>query len=121
MFCNNARPAPALPADQRCARVFHLSGAAGRLSAKSARQPILVVRSLILESRALIAMQDFSRGEDLLGQAELVLKTSPSPELSADVFLADSSLSHALGKQTLSAEYAAKGLAVLDGDPDGHG
>ncbi len=100
-------------ADWPCQRV---SGAAGRLSAKSARQPILVVRSLILESRALIAMQDFSRGEDLLGQAELVLKTSPSPELSADVFLAYSSLSHALGKLTLSAEYAAKGLAVLDGD-----
>ena len=92
------------------------SGAAARMAAEVARQPILLVRALILESRALIAIQDFSRGEQLLGRAELVLKTSPSSELSADVFLAYSSLSYSLGKHALSAEYAARGLLVLSGD-----
>ena len=94
------------------------AGAAGRLAATAARQPLLQVRSLILESRALIAMQDFSRGEELLGKAELLLKSSPLPELSADVYLAYSSLSYALGKHALSAEYAGRGLAVLKGDTD---
>jgi diguanylate cyclase (GGDEF)-like protein/PAS domain S-box-containing protein len=100
-------------ADWPCQR---RSGAAARRAAESAGQPILLVRALVTESRALIAMQDFSRGEQLLGQAELVLKGSPSPEMSADVFLAYSSLSFALGKLALSAEYAERGLAVLPGD-----
>jgi diguanylate cyclase (GGDEF)-like protein/PAS domain S-box-containing protein len=97
-------------ADWPCQRV---AGAAARNAAQAAGKPLLVVRALIAESRALIAMQDFSRGEELLGRAELVLKANPSPELSADVYLAYSSLSHALGKYALSAEYAARGLAVL--------
>jgi len=100
-------------ADWPCQRV---AAAAARNAAEAARKPILVVRALIAESRALIAMQDFSRGEELLGRAELVLKQSPSPELSADVFLAYSSLSNALGKHALSAEYASRGLAVLRTD-----
>ncbi len=97
-------------ADWSCQRV---AGAAARGAARASAQPILEVRALIAESRALIAMQDFSRGEELLGHAELVLKSHPSPELSADVFLAYSSLSHSLGKHALSAEYAARGLSVL--------
>jgi diguanylate cyclase (GGDEF)-like protein/PAS domain S-box-containing protein len=96
-----------------CQRV---SGAAARTAAEASRQPILQVRALIAESRALIAMQDFSRGEELLGKAELILKNSPSPILSADVFLAYSSLSYALGKNALSAEYAGRGLAMLSAD-----
>jgi diguanylate cyclase (GGDEF)-like protein/PAS domain S-box-containing protein len=100
-------------ADWPCQRV---AGAAARNAAEAARKPVLVVRALIAESRALIAMQDFSRGEELLGRAELVLKRSPSPELSADVYLAYSSLSNALGKHALSAEYASRGLAVLRAD-----
>ena len=88
-------------ADWPCQRV---AGAAARNAAEAARKPLLVVRALIAEARALIAMQDFSRGEELLGRAELVLKGSPSPELSADVYLAYSSLSNALGKHALAAE-----------------
>jgi diguanylate cyclase (GGDEF)-like protein/PAS domain S-box-containing protein len=100
-------------ADWPCQRS---AGAAARSAAESAHKPLLVVRALIAESRALIAMQDFSRGEALLGRAELLLKTSPSPELSADVYLAYSSLSNALGKHALSAEYAQRGLDVLRAD-----
>ena len=100
-------------ADWPCQR---RSGAAAAKAAQASGQPILLVRALITESRALIAMQDFSRGEQLLGQAELILKGAPSPELSADVLLAYSSLSFSLGKLALSAEYAERGLAVLPGD-----
>jgi len=100
-------------ADWPCQR---RAGAAARQAAEAAKAPLLVVRALIAESRALIAQQDFSRGEELLGRAELVLRGSPSPELSADVYLAYSSLSNALGKHELSAEYASRGLAVLRPD-----
>ena len=100
-------------ADWPCQRV---AGAAGKSAARASGKPILVARALIAESRALIAMQDFTRGERLLGQAELVLTKSPSPELSADVYLAYSSLSYSLGKHELAKEYADRGLAVLHGD-----
>ena len=100
-------------ADWPCQRV---AGADAVAAARSARDPVLTVRSLIAQSRATIAMQDFTRGEKLLGEAELILKRSPSQELSADVYLAYSSLSNSLGKQALSAEYAQRGLDVLSGD-----
>lgn len=100
-------------ADWPCQR---MAGAAAGEAARMSRQPILQGRALVSESRALMAMQDFSRGEQLLGRAELVLKDSPSPELSADVLLAYSSLSYALGKTARSAEYARRGLAALAGD-----
>lgn len=100
-------------ADWPCQRV---AGASAVIASQAANDPILKVRSLIAESRATIAMQDFTRGEKLLGEAELVLKGSPSPELSADVYLAYSSLSHSLGKHALSAEYAQRGLDLLLGD-----
>ncbi|KFN41208.1 diguanylate cyclase domain-containing protein [Arenimonas oryziterrae] len=89
------------------------AGAEAHRVALIARQPILVVRGLIAESRASIAMQDFTRGEQLLGDAQVVLKTTPSPELSSDVYLAYSSLSYSLGKHALAAQYADRGLAVL--------
>jgi diguanylate cyclase (GGDEF)-like protein/PAS domain S-box-containing protein len=97
-------------ADWPCQRV---AGAAASNAAQAAGKPLLVVRGYIAESRALIAMEDYSRGEELLGRAELLLKANPSPELSADVYLAYSSLSYALGKHALSGEYAARGLSVL--------
>ena len=100
-------------ADWPCQRV---AGADAVAAARSARDPVLTVRSLIAQSRATIAMQDFTRGEKLLGEAELILKRSPSQELSADVYLAYSSLSNSLGKHALSAEYAQRGLDVLSGD-----
>ena len=100
-------------ADWPCQRV---AGADAVAAAQAAHDPVLTVRSLIAQSRATIAMQDFTRGEKLLGEAELVLKGSPSSELSADIYLAYSSLSNSLGKHALSAEYAQRGLDVLTGD-----
>lgn len=100
-------------ADWSCQRV---AGASAADAARAAGEPILRVRALIAESRATIAMQDFTRGEQLLGQAEVLLSTSPSPELSADVFLAYSSLSYSLGKHAMSGEYAQRGLKVLPPD-----
>lgn len=94
---------------------------AGRQAAEAghaARDPILVVRGLIAQSRGSIALQDFSNSEHLLGQAEVLLKTTPSPELSADVFLAYSSLGSALGKFVLAEDYANRGLRLLTGDND---
>lgn len=73
-------------------------------------------RYLIAESRGSLMQQDFTRGEQLLGQAQVILQHSPSAELSADVYLAYSSLSQFLGKHALSADYAEKGLAQLEGD-----
>lgn len=100
-------------ADWRCQRD---AGSSAHEAALRSGDPILRARARVAESRAAIAMQDFTQGEELLGEAELLLKSTPSPELSADVFLAYSSLSHALGKHALSAEYASRGLAVLTGD-----
>ncbi|MEO8670902.1 MAG: diguanylate cyclase [Tahibacter sp.] len=100
-------------ADWNCQRD---AGERARLSAQLAQKPLLVIRGLIAESRGAISLQDFSHGERLLGEAELLLKTSPLADLSADVYLAYSSLSYALGKHALAAEYADRGLAVL---PDG--
>ena len=97
-------------ADWPCQR---LAGAGAGAAARAAGEPTLRVRALIAESRAAIAMQDFTRGEQLLGQAEVLLSSNPSPELSADVFLAYSSLSYSLGKHALSRDYAQRGLTVL--------
>ena len=100
-------------ADWPCQRK---AGALADLNARGAGQPILRARALVSESRASIAMQDFTRGEQFLGEAEVILKATPSPELSADVYLAYSSLSWALGKHALSAEYAERGLMTLPSD-----
>jgi diguanylate cyclase (GGDEF)-like protein/PAS domain S-box-containing protein len=88
-----------------------------RMAAEMAALPELQVRALIAESRARIAMQDFTRGEQLLGEAERLLKLYPSPELSGDVFLAYSSLSNTLGKHALAAGYAKRGLTALSRYP----
>ena len=53
------------------------------------------------------------QGERLLGAAEHILEGNPSPELSADIDLAYSSLSYMLDKPELAADYAARGLHVL--------
>jgi diguanylate cyclase (GGDEF)-like protein/PAS domain S-box-containing protein len=92
------------------------ASAQATVAASAAGDPVLRIRGLVGESRAMISMQDFTRGEKLLGAAEVLLKTAPSLELSADVDLAYSSLSWSLGKQALSVEYALKGLAVLPAD-----
>ncbi|MFY2764439.1 diguanylate cyclase domain-containing protein [Arenimonas sp. MALMAid1274] len=97
-------------ADWDCQRE---AGMQAQAAAREAARPHLVVRGLIAESRARMAMQDYTRGERLLGEAELLLKQSPQPELSADVYLAYSSMSYSLGKHALAADYARRGLAVL--------
>ncbi len=90
--------------------------AASRLG-EFAGDPVLKVRGHIAEARAAIAMQDYSLGEERLANAEIVLRTHPNPELEADVALGYSSMSHALGKHAVAADYAARGLAALR-DPD---
>lgn len=97
-------------ADWPCQRE---AGAAAREYADAAEDAILAIRGLIAEARASFALQDYSRGEQLLSESESRLRNSPSAELSADVFLAYSSLSNMLGKHKLALQYADRGLAVL--------
>jgi len=86
---------------------------AARIDAALSGSPVLQVRALIAEARAYISMQEFNRGESLLGAAEHILEQTPSPELSADIDLAYSSLSYMLDKPDLAADYAARGLHAL--------
>ncbi|MBV6414117.1 MAG: response regulator [Xanthomonadales bacterium] len=97
-------------ADWQCQRS---AGAQARQHADLADDAILAIRGLIAEARARMALQDYSHGERLLGEAELRLQRSPSAELKADVMLAYSSLSSSLGKHELCLEYADRGLAEL--------
>ena len=97
-------------ADWNCQRE---AGLQARAEARLAGAPQLEARGLIAESRARIAMQDYTRGERLLGEAEVLLKAAPQPELLADVFLAYSSMSYSLGKHALAEQYARRGLALL--------
>ncbi len=93
------------------------AAARARAAAEQGKQPELQIRGLILESRGRMAMQDFSRTSQLLGQAEKLLQQYPFPESSADVYLAYSSLSYSVGKNAKAAEYAERGLAVLGESP----
>ncbi len=87
---------------------------------RAAERPLLIARGKILESRALIGLQDYTRAEQLLAEAQTQLDLEPSTELSADVLLGFSSLSYALGKHQLAADYARQGLQLL-GPKDGAG
>lgn len=80
-------------ADWDCQRE---AGMNARAAANEAAVPHLEVRGIIAESRARLAMQDYTRAARLLGDAELSLKESPQPELLADVMLAYSSMSYSL-------------------------
>lgn len=100
-------------ADWPCQRK---AGIQARQAARQIKDPILEVRALIAESRGSMIQQDFTHAERLLGEAELLLKRRPFPELHADVMLAYSSLSNFIGKHTLAAEYAERGLADLVDD-----
>ncbi len=97
-------------ADWNCQRE---AGIQARAAAQLAEAPQLEARGLIAEGRARIAMQDYTRGERLLGEAEVKLKAAPHPELLADVYLAYSSMSYSLGKHALAEQYAQRGLALL--------
>jgi signal transduction histidine kinase/CheY-like chemotaxis protein len=76
----------------------------------------LQVRGLIAESRGRASMQDFSRAEQALAKTEALLKQVPSPELSADIMLAYSSISSVIGKHEIAVNYAERGLALLGPD-----
>lgn len=99
-------------ADWACQRE---AGFRAHSAAEAADAPVLQVRGLIAESRGRISMQDFTRGEHLLGEAKRILQSHPFPELSADVYLAYSSLSYTLGKHAAAADYAQRGLTALGG------
>lgn len=87
------------------------------IAAIAANLPELQIRGLIAESRGLMQLQEFNRGENLLGEAVRLLKLHPFPELSADVYLAYSSMSYTLGKHALAEDYAARGLVALNDNP----
>ncbi len=93
------------------------AAARARGTGEAAGLPYLQVRGLILESRGRMAMQDFSRTGQLLSTAERLLTKTPFPELSADVFLAYSSLSYTVGKHALAADYAKRGIDALGDAP----
>lgn len=97
-------------ADWDCQRE---AGILAQAAAREIRSAHLEVRGLIAESRGRVAVQDYNRGARLLAQAEQLLKLQPQAELLADVMLAYSSTSYALGKHALGIEYANRGLAVL--------
>lgn len=82
-------------------------------AAAKAKLPELQIRASIAASRGYMALQEFTIGEEFLGDAERLLDLNPNPELSADVFLAYSSLSYSLGKNSLAADYAGRGLTIL--------
>ncbi len=86
-------------------------------AAEAAKLPDLQARGLIAEGSSRIAMQDFSRAAQLLGAAERLLKQYPFPELTADMYLVYSSLSHTVGKHAVAADYAGRGLAALGDRP----
>ena len=87
------------------------------IAAISADLPELQIRGLIAESRGLMPLQEFKRSENLLGESVRLLKLHPFPELSADVYLAYSSMSYTLGKHALAEDYAARGLVALNDNP----
>ena len=97
-------------ADWSCQRD---AGRDARRAAERAGESVLEVRALIAESRGSLALQDYTRGERLLGLAQAELARAPNAVLSADVHLAYSSFSINLDKHALAIEYADRGLAEL--------
>lgn len=91
------------------------AGEAAVAAAERAADPILQIRGLIAQSRGYIALQDYTRGELLLGKAQVLLKSTPSPELLADVYLAYSSLSEFIGKHESALRYSGLGIDALGG------
>lgn len=96
------------------------AGARAGESARKIGDRVLEARALIASGRGRIALGDYYAGERELGQAELMLAGGVAPALSADVYLGYSSLSHRLGKHSVAAEYAMKGLEILgnSGEPE---
>ncbi len=89
------------------------AGAAARAAATAAGEPLLMVRGLIAEARSRNALGDSNRAQRLLNEAEQLLEQTPDRELKADVQLAWSSISAAVGKHALALQYAQRGRAEL--------
>ncbi|HEX5755270.1 MAG TPA: sensor domain-containing diguanylate cyclase [Arenimonas sp.] len=96
------------------------AGADARAAAVVADEPVLQVRGIIAEALARMKLQDFTRSERLLAEAEamVVRFEPPLPQLHADVLLNYSSLSQMLGKHQVAIDYAQRGLTLL---PEGIG
>lgn len=94
------------------------AGVAARVAADAAGEPLLAVRGLIAESRALLSQQQYSPGGRVLAEAERRLAKNPSPVLSAGVQLGYSSMSNLLGRHELARSYADRGLAALGEIPE---
>jgi diguanylate cyclase (GGDEF)-like protein/PAS domain S-box-containing protein len=93
------------------------AAAQARRIAQQAGAPDLEVRGYVLEASAAIARQDFTLAEQLLLEAEAVLRRHPHPLLMGDVMLAYSSISFVLGNPARSEEYARRGLESLSAAP----
>ncbi len=100
--------------DWQCQRQ---SGAQAAIAGQAAGEIVPQVRGLIAEARGAISLADMVFGEQTLARAELLLQSQPNSELSADIYLAYSSLSYRLGRHRLAMSYAQRGLDVLaDGE-----
>jgi tetratricopeptide (TPR) repeat protein len=89
------------------------AGLAAIAAGQFANMPILVARGKIVTARADILLQDFTRAESELADAELILKENPFPLLTGEILLAYSSLSQAVAKDDLTIIYADRGLEAL--------
>lgn len=94
------------------------AGIEARKAADAAGEPLLAVRGLIAESRALLSQQQYSPGGRVLAEAERRLALNPSPVLSAGVQLGYSSMSNLLGRHELARSYANRGLEALGEIPE---
>lgn len=94
------------------------AGIAAELAAERAGDVHLMVRAKVAHSRASSALQDYSRAEKSLAEAEQILKKNPHPDLMADVMLAYSSVSYQLGRLQASLEYTEKGEILFNAATD---
>jgi len=92
------------------------AGAFAAAAGEASGDPIVHARGLVAEALGRSRTRDYSLSEGLLAKAEWVLRDTRSPEMSADIYLNYSSLSHSIGKYGASVEYAEKGLAALSGN-----
>lgn len=91
------------------------AGASAAAAGEASGDPIVHARGLVAEALGRSRTRDYSVSEVLLAKAQWVLRDTRSPEMSADIYLNYSSLSHSIGKYGASVEYAEKGLAALTG------
>jgi len=92
------------------------AGASAAAAGEASGDPIVHARGLVAEALGRSRTRDYSISEGLLAKAQWVLRDTRSPEMSADIYLNYSSLSHSIGKYGASVEYAEKGLAALSGN-----